>query len=369
MDKNNKNSKQIQLTKGVVITAVVVLFIIGALLGFLVGKLTKKDDGTVTGSDYDVLDCIEVGDYKNMTVSLAVSKDDIDSEIDSIREEHVTYVEKQGTVADGDKVYANVVGYINGKRADDTCVEDYVEIGSGDWLDGFEDALIGAKTGQTAEFKLTVPQGTYGDSSIDGKEVLFKVDVKYICGKQITPQFDDQFVKKISDNKYKTVDEYKEYLEKKLIKENENDKADYAWTDIMDASSVKKYPEDMMKAAEENVLKGYYDMAKIYGYSTDEVFASFGYGSEEEFRENDLEELTKDTVKENLLARAIAKKENLSYTEEQYQDTLGEEYSYNEDDYDSKEQYEKENTQYLKDTATMKIVKDWLAKNMKYTTK
>ena len=344
----------------------VLLLSIGVFIGTIVANKAEKKPGTAE-RDYNILDCINVGNYKDLKVSLAVTDEDIDTEIESTLEEQTTYERKDGTVQDGDMIYADIVGYVDNKRADDTCTEDYVIIGSGDWLEGFESSLIGAKTGETAEFDVDVPKGSFGNDEVDGKTVHYKVKVEYICGDEIVPEFNDDFVQSISDE-CNTTDEYREYLKKELLKENETDKNDMAWNELLDKCKVKKYPEDMMEEAEDTVMQGYYDMAELYGCSKDEVFTSFGYESEEDFRATDLEYLKKDTVKENLLALAMAELENIEYTQEEYDEVLSEEYSYCEDSYSSKDKYEEENKGYVQNIALQNKVKEWLGENLTFIT-
>ena len=214
---NSKNTKRI-----IIIAAVCAALFLAGLASGLLAPSVKEKFSNVTGDKFDAKEYINVGDYKSLNVSIAVTQDDIDLEIDDLREQHTIYEQLDGTVSDGDMVYADIVGYVNGRRADDTCSTDYVIIGSGDWLEGFEDALKGAKTGTTAEFTIPVPMGTYGDNEIDGKNVTFKVKVEYICGDSIVPEYTDDFVQSVS--KYNTTDEYNEYLRQKLAKENEADR-------------------------------------------------------------------------------------------------------------------------------------------------
>ncbi len=349
-----------------IIVLCIALFAGGIGIGmFLAGG--KEEVQKKLGGNYKAVDCIEFEeDYNKLEVSLAVSQEDIDAEIDSIKEQHTTYEQKMGNVADGDMIYANIVGYVNGKRADDACTEDFVIIGSGDWIEGFEDALIGIKTGTTAEFTISVPNGSFGNKDIDGHDILYNVKVEYICGDSIVPEYNNEFVQSISD--YETTEEYTNYIKEKLLEENQTDRADYAWTDVMDICKVKTYPEDMLEKARDTVLQGYYDMAELYGCTEEEVFIEFGYKSKEDFVNGDLEELAKDTVKEQLLARALASRENISYTQEEYDEVVDDEYYYYEDEYSSKEEYEKENKEELEDLVLMNVVKKWMADNLKYVT-
>lgn len=362
------------VSKKVFITVVICVLLIGLISGaaagyFLNGKKEDKktsDEQDSYSSDFDPLKYIEVGDYKNITVNVGVSDDDIESEISSLIEDHTKYEKKQGKVKDGDKVYAEFAGFVKGKKIDVTCGADYIDVGSGDWLEEFENALKGAVTGKKVKFSCDVPEETYDDKRVDGHKVDFEITAKYICGKQIVPEFNNEFVKKVSSGKYKTVQQYKKYIKEKLLKENKTDRGDYAWSDVMELCKVKKYPSDLLALAEKENLQGYYDMAEIYGYSIDEVLEQYGYNSLEDFKKYDLKELSKDTVKENLAAMAIAKLENIKYSDKEYESVLEDEFEYNSEKYASKEEYEKENKKALINEATLNAVKKWLADNLEF---
>lgn len=383
-EKQNKTSgqgkKAFPLTKKE--TAVVGgVFVVGALIGVLImamvlkkpGKDSKSDgknnsDVQTVSGNYDVQDCVELGPYDGIKVSIAVTKEYIEAEVENLLDENTTYEQKKGKVQDGDMVYADFDGYVNGKKVEDTCGSDYIEIGSDDWLDGFTEAFVGAETEKEFSFDIDVPKDTYGDDSVDGKKVTFKATVKYICGDEIVPEYNDDFVKTISDSEFKTVDEYNAYLKKELASEYEAEKSEYSWSDVIEGSKVKKYPENMLQAARKKVLQEYYDMADLYGMSHDEIFQTFGRENEQDFVDNDLEELAQDTVKEQLVVRAIASKEKINYTEQEYADIVEEEYAYNSEAYDSKEEYEKADRAYLEETALQTVVKKWIADRAEFTT-
>lgn len=355
----------------VIVVCVLIVGIVSGIIAtcFINGKnKNEKSTDNISSSDKDfnVFDYIKIGDYKNLIVNIGVSKTDIQSEVDGLIQDNVTYRKKYGKVKDGDKVYADFEGYVNGKKMDSTCGSDYIEIGSGDWLEGFEASIKGTMTGKTVEFTCAVPQGAYDDKNIDGHKVKFRVKVNYICGKRIVPKYNDEFVKMISSGKYKTVREYNAYLKDKLMEENEREKGEYAWTDVLELCKVIKYPNDMLADAEKEILQGYYDMAEIYGYTIEEVIKEYGYSSLEEFKKYDLKELAEETVKEKLAAKAIASKEKINYSDKEYDSVLEEEFGYNSEKYTSKEEYEKKNKMYIEDTVTLSIVKKWLADNLNF---
>lgn len=342
------------------------LLVVGVLIGVLIVKqpwknIAKKHVKTseIFSEDFDAEKYLKLGKYNGVTASLAVTQDDIDSAIEDFLDENTKYEEKQGTVKDGDMVYAVFDGYVDGKKVENACGNDYVDIGAGEWFEGFEEAYIGAQTGKEINFELDVPEDTFGDEDIDGHKVSFKATAQYICGEEIVPEYNDDLVQSVTE--FKTTAEYEDNLRKELAEENEEDKAETAWTEVTDDTEVKKYPADLMEAAKKQVLEDYYGMAELYGVSHDEIFQYFGMEDEQDFIDTDLEELAQDTVKEQLIVSAIAKKEKIKYTEKDYEAVVKEEYSYNEEEYDSQEAYEKKNKDYLVELTMTTMVKDWIA--------
>lgn len=331
-------------------------------------KETSKDGlEEIEIEDFNANECVKLGKYKGLTISLAPTEEDLQSEIDSLLEEHTEYEQVKGMAQEGDMVFAEFEGYIDGKKMDTISGGDYVEIGSGLWLAGFEDAIIGMQCGQDKEFSVQVPDGYYGDAEIDGKTVDFKLVLKYICGESIIPEYNDEFVRSISN--YKTTKEYDAYLKKRLLKESEEEKLEYVWSEVMEASKVEKYPKTLLAASRKEVLQGYYNLADMQGLSHDEIFQSWGCEDEKDFKKTQLPDLAKDTAKEMLVAKAVAENEKISYTTEDYEDLLKEEYENNSDVYDSKEDYERENKNFLEKTALMNVVKEWLGEQTNFTNK
>ena len=108
-------------------------------------------------------------------------------------------------------------------------------------------------------------------------------------------------------------------------------------------------------------------MAAVYNCSKEEIFPAFGYDSEETFVNSDLEPLAEDTAKEYLAAQAIAQKENISYTREELQEYIKEQYEDMTDEYDSPEAFEKDRKGYLERQMLLEQVKNWIADHAKYS--
>ena len=132
-------------------------------------------------SDKEIKDYIKLGEYKGITVDKTVqdvTEDDIDMQIESVLSMSAEEVEDAETeVADGDVVVIDFVGKKDGKAFDGGSSEDYeLTIGSGQFIDGFEEGLLGAKKGETRDLNLTFPE-EYGNEELNGADVVFTVSV------------------------------------------------------------------------------------------------------------------------------------------------------------------------------------------------
>lgn len=364
MEKRNMLWKKIVFGAGFMLLGAGLTIGVQKIYSTTVEEKERKAIEEVSGPDYNITESISLGDYEKLEVSLAVSEDDMQTEIESLLEEHTVYEQKQGKVVDGDMVYARFEGFIDGKKSETASGEDYVSIGSGEWLAGFEQALIGVKTGKTKKVTIDVPEGTYGDEELDGKKVTFHIKPVYICGDAIIPDLNDEFIQ--SATEYNSVAEYKEHLKERLMKENEDDKEEYAWTEMVELCTANEYPSSLMEQAKKEVLQGYYDMAELYNQTHDEIFQSFGCENEQEFVDTQLEELAKDTVKEILVAKGFSYAENIDYSPEEYKELVKEEYESYGFSYGNQEEYEKVNKNHLENTALINAVKKWLGQKVKF---
>lgn len=165
---------------------------------------------------------VTLGEYKGIEVQKAkaeVSDEDVDAEINSVREKNsrLITVEDRG-IQDGDQVTIDFDGYVDGERFEGGKGEDYpLTIGSHTFIDTFEDQLVGKKTGEDCEVNVTFPED-YHVEELKGKPAVFKVKIKEIQKKEL-PEVNDEFASEVSD--FDTLDEYKNDLKDKLLKEKQ----------------------------------------------------------------------------------------------------------------------------------------------------
>ena len=160
---------------------------------------------------------VELGEYKGLEVTkpvYEVKDEDIQKSIDDMLQKNARVeVKKEGTVEKGDIAVIDFKGFVDGEAFKGGDGEDYpLEIGSGSFIDNFEDQLIGLAQGEQKDVNVKFPEN-YGKEDLNGKDVVFKVTVKEIKVKEI-PAADDEFAKDVSE--FDTIAELKEDIKKKM---------------------------------------------------------------------------------------------------------------------------------------------------------
>lgn len=310
---------------------------------------------------------IKISVYKGVEVDKVdkpseVTDDDVNTQIQSVLDENSTTEEVTGrAVKKGDTATIDFVGKMNGEAFDGGSSTDYpLEIGSNSFIDGFEDSIIGHNAGDTFDWNGKFPENC-GSSDLAGKDVTFTITVKSISKKK-TPKLTDKFVKKVSKES-KTVKEYKEEVKKSLEEDNEktyNDSLQQAaWQKVLDNTKVKKYPEKDVKKIEDSLISQYKSVAEAYNMSYDDLIEQQMGTTVEKF-EKQVTKAAKSSVKQTLVTKAIADKENIKLDDETYKTELkkiADAYGY-----DSVKALKKAASKSeLKEIALNDLVKEWLA--------
>lgn len=278
---------------------------------------TKEEEIRIV-SVKDVSDYVTIGDYKGFTLdryTQAVTDDDVDAQISYELQDKVTEV-TDGTVENGDTVTINYTGTVDGKEFDGGSAQDYdLVVGEGSMgIDGFEEGLIGMKKGETKELTLTLPEGYSENDSLSGKEAVFKITLQKFAR---VPELTDDWVAANTD--YKTVDEYKQSVRDELEKQADmaadNQLYEDAWYEVLDASEVKKYPEEDIKKAEENHKADIEQTAKDNDMELSDLLESWGM-TEEDFDE-ECKSYAESKVEQNLIVQGIIDAEGLSLNDKE----------------------------------------------------
>ena len=299
-------------------------------------------------------DYIKVGKYKGLEVKsfkVKVTDKDVNEQIKANRQSaQKTEDSKEGTVKKGDTVNIDFVGKIDGKEFEGgTGQGQTLTIGSGQFIDGFETGLIGVKVGDKKTLNLTFPK-KYNNKDVAGKDVTFDVTVN---SKQISvvPELNEEFVKDQMKNadtkkKVKTVAEYKEYVKDQLKKQKKeegiNEQKSYLWNEVVTASTVQKddkkkekYPEEQTKKVEEQITKQYEDYAKQNNMELKDFLEQQMQMDEKTFKQQ-VKEYAKSVVKEDMIVMAIAEKEGIEVSSDEYDKFIADQlksYGYTEESY------------------------------------
>jgi trigger factor len=224
-------------------------------------------------------------------------------------------IKKEGTVAKGDIAVIDFKGYIDGTAFEGGEGSDYsLEIGSGTFIDNFEDQLIGLSIGDKKEVNVSFPE-SYGKDELNGKPAMFEVEIKSIKVKEL-PELDDEFAKDVA-----AVDsfaELKENLKNTLVKNND-EKAEREFEEAVITAIIENskmdIPEAMVSKEIDAMLQDLEGRLKYQGLSLDQ-YMEFTGNTTEKMREF-MKENAERKVKADLVLEAVSKAEEIKATEEQ----------------------------------------------------
>jgi trigger factor len=274
----------------------------------------------------EVLPSVELGEYRGLEVEQERAEVDdiqIDHHLYMLREQNARLVPREeGPVNKGDLVQIDFKGYVEGELFEGGEAEDYsLEIGSGSFIPGFEDQLIGAVQDEEREIKVTFPEH-YRKQDIAGKEATFKVVVKQIKEKQL-PELDDEFVKEVSE--FETLAEMKADLKEKLLKNAEDQsraKLEEVLIEKVSATAAVEPPKILVDRQIDRMVGDLENYLRYQGMGLDQ-FLELSGKDKDEVREERREEAEKRT-KANLVLDAIAKKEGITADDSELKEKIEE---------------------------------------------
>lgn len=260
---------------------------------------------------------VKLGDYKGIEVpkqNTRVLVKDVDAELNKRREQNAELVLKDGKAAQGDTVTIDYTGTIDGKPFDGGSAQNYsLELGSGTFIPGFEDQLIGHKAGDDVDVVVTFPED-YGAKDLAGKEAHFATKIHEVKSKEL-PKLDDEFAKDVDDS-VESLDELKDKIKKDLKKHKEDDAKeaiqDAAIKGAVENATIDEVPQAMIDEDVQNQLNQYLGNMQRQGIDPQTYFKLTGT-TEAQLREQ-LAKGAAERVKTNLVLEAIVAKEKLDAT-------------------------------------------------------
>ncbi|MBQ9828658.1 MAG: trigger factor [Lachnospiraceae bacterium] len=279
-------------------------------------KIEKGSDFIYT-VDFAVKPPVELCEYKGTEVekkAIEVSDEEIDAEIKLEQDKNAREVTVDRPAENGDIVVLDYAGTVDGVAFDGGTAENQtLTLGSGQFIPGFEDQLIGTKAGDEKDVNVTFPEA-YHEKTLSGKDAVFACRIHEVKVREI-PEVDDDFVADVSE--FETVAEYREDIKKNITKRKEDADKVRKQSEIMDKlveGSVIDVPEAMIDTRVDQIIEDQRNRMAYSGFSLEQYLQYMGINIET-FRENTRPDALKN-IKSTLILEAIAEKEGLEVTDE-----------------------------------------------------
>ncbi len=275
---------------------------------------------------------VELGKYigvKVDKVEVAVTDEEVDAQINAEREKNARTIDvTDRAVQSGDIATIDYEGFVDGVAFAGGKGEDYpLTIGSGAFIPGFEEALIGAEVGKETEVNVTFP-AEYHAEELAGKAAVFKCTVKKLQVKEL-PALDDDFASEVSETA-DTVDAYKEEVKGKIAarkeEEAKNVKED-AVIEAIIADAKMDIPEAMVETQQRQIIQDYAQRLQAQGLTMEQYMQFTGLTVESLMEEVKPKALKR--IQSRLVLEAIVAKENITVTDEEFEEeakAMGEQY-------------------------------------------
>ncbi|MGG0720423.1 trigger factor [Robertmurraya massiliosenegalensis] len=262
---------------------------------------------------------VKLGEYKGIEVEKVdteVTEEDVNQELTTLQERHAELVVKETAAENGDSVVMDFEGFVDGEPFEGGQADNYsLELGSGQFIPGFEEQLVGTAAGEEKEVEVTFPED-YHAADLAGKKAVFKVKVHEVKGKEL-PELDDEFAKD-ADDEVETLDALKEKIKTRL-EESKKHEAEHAVRDTVVEKAAENaeidLPAIMIDNEVDRMLQEFEQRLQMQGMNLD-LYFQFSGQDETALRDQMKEEADK-RVRMNLTLEAIAKAENIEVSPEE----------------------------------------------------
>ncbi|MFR2165589.1 MAG: trigger factor [Streptococcus salivarius] len=287
-----------------------------------VKSIEKGQDWTLTAEVVTKPE-VKLGAYKDLEVSVEASKEvtdeEVDAKLESERKNLSELVVKEGAAENGDTVVIDFVGSVDGVEFDGGKGENHsLELGSGQFIPGFEDQLVGAKAGDEVEVKVTFPED-YQAADLAGKAAVFVTKVNEVKAKEV-PALDDELAKDL-DDEVETLDELKAKYRKELEAAKEiafDDAVEGAALNLaVENAEIVELPAEMVEDEVHRAMNEFMGNMQRQGISPEMYFQITGTTQEDLHKQYEAD--ADKRVKTNLVIEAVAAAEGFDATEEEIQ--------------------------------------------------
>ena len=284
-------------------------------------NVTQMEPGKalIFTADVAVKPEVTLGDYKGVEVpksEIAVTDEEVDAEVKKEQDKNArTVAVEDRAAANGDITTIDFEGFVDGVAFEGGKGTDYaLTLGSGTFIPGFEDQLVGANAGDHVEVKVTFPE-EYQAKELAGKEAVFQCDVKKIETKEV-PELDDEFAKDVSE--FDTLAEYKEDVKKKLTEKKEKEARtakENAAVDKAIENAQMDIPELMTKTECRQMMDDFSRRMQQQGLSMEQYFQFTGQSMDKMME--DMKPQALKRIQTRLVLEKVAEAENIQPSEEE----------------------------------------------------
>ncbi len=283
-----------------------------------------SDDGVKVVITMIVKPEFELGQYKGLTVKkeeIVITDEEIDAVINKELNDRARLIEKETIAENGDTVMIDFSGRIGETKFEGgTAKNQPLELGSGTFIPGFEEQVVGMAKGETKDITVTFPEN-YGSTDLAGKEAIFEITVNSIQAKEV-PQLDDEFVKDI-DDELNTVEEWKEKIRTNIQIQKETNAEYKVENDLVDAivnNTEIEIPDCMIEEELDYRIQEMEQQMAQYGINFADYLKYTGE-TVENIKSTKREEAVRN-IKVRLVLGEICKKENITVSADEIKDKL-----------------------------------------------
>src|SRR6478735_7849959 len=263
---------------------------------------------------------VKLGEYKGIEVEkfdTSVTDEDVDNEIKGLQEKQAELVVKEEGKAElGDTVVMDFEGFVDDEAFEGGKADNYsLELGSGQFIPGFEEQLVGLGTGESKDVEVSFPE-EYHATELAGKPAVFKVTLHEIKGKEL-PELDDEFAKDV-DDEVETLDALKEKIKSRLEHDKKHQEEHYLQNTVVEkatANAEVDIPAVLIDNEVDRMLQEFEQRLQMQGMNL-ELYFQFS-GQNEEALRGQMKDEAEQRVRGNLTLEAIVKAENIEVTDEE----------------------------------------------------
>lgn len=287
---------------------------------FDVTKLSEEDlEIKVTIATRPEINLGKYTGYELGKATVEVTDEEVDSAIEGLRRQYATIAPKEGQAEKGDTVVMDFEGSVDGVPFEGGAAENHeLELGSGQFIPGFEDQLIGVTAGIEVDVKVKFPEN-YGPDEISGKDAVFHCKIHEVKQK-VLPELDEEFIKDLNIPGVKDLEQLKANRKEALLKQKEkNAKQEYLnkLVDEIKKVSTFDFPEEIVKEETENRKKQLEQRLQQSGIDLEQYYVLTK--TKEEDLDKQLAEEARKGLESFFVMDSIGEKEKLNITEEEFE--------------------------------------------------